>query len=349
MIQFIDLSPDGEFSPLAGYPSQMNTLYLMDPLSGLNLAGDSTFMLMLEGTRRGYPSAWCTPGDLYAREGAVAWARCQAVSTFPLHNDGPQGFQTGGQREVPLTDFDVIWMRKDPPFDMSYIFCTYLLEMAVTARSRDGRGATPRTCVYNHPEGLRSRNEKLFALQYEGLTPRTLVSHDIARIVEFAEELPGKMVIKPWDGNGGRGVLVSGKGDPNLRSMVELLTSDGKQFILAQQHLPAIAEGDKRILLVDGRPVGAMLRVPSPKDHRGNMHVGATVHRCELTSRDHEICEAIGPTLQREGQLFVGIDVIGGFLTEINVTSPTGIQEVNRLDGQRVERLIWDALESRQA
>lgn len=326
----------------------MNTLYVMDPLSSLNLAGDSTFMLMLEGTRRGYASAWCTPADLYAREGAVAWARCQAVGTFPVDNDGPHGFETGDWREVPLTDFDVIWMRKDPPFDMSYIFCTYLLEMAVTGRQGADRGMATRTRVYNHPQGLRSRNEKLFALQYGGLTPRTLVSHDIARILAFAEELPGKVVVKPWDGNGGRGVLVSEKGDPNLRSMVELLTGDGKHFILAQQHLPEIAQGDKRILLVDGRPVGAMLRVPSPKDHRGNMHVGATVHRCELTARDLEICDAIGPTLEREGQLFVGIDVIGGFLTEINVTSPTGIQEVNRLDGLRVERLVWNAVEARR-
>ncbi len=324
----------------------MRTLYVMDPLSSLNLAGDSTFMLMCEGTRRGYVSAWCTPADLHAREGAVAWARCQSVGSFPVHNDGPRGFETGEWREVPLTDFDVIWMRKDPPFDMSYIFTTYLLEMATWKPS--SAGAVPSgTRVYNDPRGLRSRNEKIFALEFADLTPETLLSHDINRIVGFTESLPGRVVLKPWDGNGGRGVLVSQAGDPNLRSMIELLTSEGRQFILAQRHLPEIALGDKRILLVDGEPAGAMLRVPSARDHRGNMHAGATVHPCDLTVRDQHICATIGPILRAEGQLFVGIDVIGGYLTEINVTSPTGIQEINRLNGTHVERLVWNAVEAR--
>lgn len=316
----------------------MNILYVMDPIASLNLAGDSTYMLMRESARRGHASAWCTPADLYAREGAVPWARCQDVATTaaPTH---AEAFRLGGWAERPLTDFDVVWMRKDPPFDMTYIFTTYLLDMAVTASGG-------RTRVYNRPQGLRSRNEKLFALQFAGLTPPTLVSHEIARIVAFAESLPGKVVLKPWDGNGGRGVLVSHKDDPNLRSMIELLTGEGRQYILAQQHLPAITAGDKRILLVDGEPVGAMLRVPGPKDHRGNMHVGATVQGCALNDRDREICAAIGGYLKAEGQLFVGIDVIGDSLTEINVTSPTGIQEINGLHGLHVERLVWDAIEA---
>ena len=314
----------------------MNTLYVMDPLASLNLAGDSTYMLMQESTRRGASVAWCTPSDLYAREGAVPWARCQPVVTRPVETGA---FDTGAWGERPLTDFDVIWMRKDPPFDMTYIFTTYLLEMATTASGG-------RTRVYNHPQGLRSRNEKLFALQFAGLTPPTLVSHEIARIVAFAESLPGKVVLKPWDGNGGRGVLVSHKDDFNLRSMIELLTGEGKHYILAQRHLPEIVDGDKRILLVNGEPVGAMLRVPGPKDHRGNMHVGATVHGCAITEREQTICAAISGMLKAEGQLFVGIDVIGGYLTEINVTSPTGIQEINRLQGVQVERQIWDAIEA---
>ncbi len=319
----------------------MNTLYVMDPLASLNLAGDSTYMLMREGTRRGWPAAWCTPGDLYAREGAVPWARCQPVRAFPPDAGHEHVWEKGPWEECALTDFDIVWMRKDPPFDMAYIFTTYLLEMATAL----DRGERPRTRVYNRPAGLRSRNEKLFAMQFLGLTPPTLLSHEIKRIVDFAESLPARVVLKPWDGNGGRGVLVTEKGDPNLRSMIELLTGEGRHYILAQQHLPAISEGDKRILLVNGEPVGAMLRVPGPKDHRGNMHVGATVHPCELTDRDREICHALAPTLKREGQLFVGIDVIGGFLTEINVTSPTGIQEINRLYGLDVERDVWDAIE----
>ncbi len=311
----------------------MNTLYVIDPLAGLNIAGDSTYMLMRESTRRGFPAAWCTPQDLYAVEGAVPWARCQSVQAYPPN--AAQVFDTGAWVERPLTDFDVIWMRKDPPFEMRYIFTTYLLEMAMRTGS---------TRVFNHPAGLRSRNEKLFALQFTGLTPNTLVSHEIPRIVAFTESLPGKVVLKPWDGNAGRGVLVTQKGDPNLRSMIELLTCEGRDFILAQQHIPAIVLGDKRILLVAGEPVGAMLRVPTATDHRGNMHAGATVVGCELNARDLEICAAIAPMLKAEGLLFVGIDVIGGYLTEINVTSPTGIQEINRLQGVQIERLVWDAI-----
>lgn len=316
----------------------MNILYVMDPIASLRLAGDSTYMLMRESSRRGHTSSWCTPSDLYAREGAVPWARCQPVRTTAAATHD-EAFELGAWEERPLTGFDVVWMRKDPPFDMTYIFTTYLLDMAITASGG-------RTRVYNRPQGLRARNEKLFALQFEGLTPPTLVSHEIARIVTFAESLPGKVVLKPWDGNGGRGVLVSHKDDPNLRSMIELLTGEGRHFILAQQHLPAITAGDKRILLVDGEPVGAMLRVPGPKDHRGNMHVGATVAGCGLTDRDRAICDAIGGYLKAEGQLFVGIDVIGDSLTEINVTSPTGIQEINGLHGVHVERLVWDAVEA---
>lgn len=318
----------------------MNTLYVMDPLASLNLGGDSTYMLMREGTRRGYEQAWCTPGDLYAREGATPFARCQGVRALPAGS--PRAFDVDAWLERPLTDFDIVWMRKDPPFDMTYIFTTYLLEMAVAL----DRGPLPRTRVYNHPAGLRSRNEKLFALQFADLTPPTLVTHEIQRIVDFTESLPGRVVLKPWDGNGGRGVLVSQRGDPNLRSMIELLTGEGKHYILAQQHVPAITEGDKRILLVDGEPVGAMLRVPGPKDHRGNMHVGATVQRCELTERERHICRTIAPFLKAEGQLFVGIDVIGGYLTEINVTSPTGIQEINGLYGLTIERTVWDVIEA---
>ena len=248
------------------------------------------------------------------------------------------GFERGDWAERSLGDFDVVWMRKDPPFDMTYIFTTYLLDLV-----------PPRTLVLNHPAGLRSRNEKLFAAAFVDLTPPTLISRDARRILAFTEALPGRVVLKPWDGNGGRGVLVSQRGDPNLRSMVELLTDNGRSFILAQQHLPEIAEGDKRIILVDGEPGGAVLRVPGHGDHRGNLHVGATAHPTTLTPRELEICARIGPTLRREGLVFVGIDVIGGCLTEINVTSPTGIQEVNRFDGVALEARIVDAALSRHA
>lgn len=316
---------------LASGASTMRTLFVMDPLSSLNYAQDSTWMLMREATRRGIEVAWCTPNDLFARDSA-GWARAQTVKAL----DGAPYFEEGPWEDALLGSFDVIWQRKDPPFDMSYIFTTYLLDFV------------PRTTlVLNRPDGLRARNEKLFAFTFSDLTPPTLLTRDLSRVMAFAQEQAaredGRIVLKPWDGNGGRGVLVSRAGDPNLRSMVELLTGDGRHFILCQRYLPEIRQGDKRILLVDGEPVGAMLRVPAEDDNRGNMHAGATVVATQLTEREREICGRIGAALRQEGFLFVGIDIIGGYLTEINVTSPTGIQQINQLDGVQIERLTWDA------
>jgi glutathione synthase len=290
-------------------------------------------MLMRETSARGHDAAWCHPNDLYVLSGQ-AHARVQSVHT-PA---GAPRFERGAWRDEPVGAFDVVWMRKDPPFDMEYIFSTYLLEKV-----------PPTTLVLNKPASIRSRNEKLFANEFVEFTPPTLVSRDAARVAAFAAAAPDRVVLKPWDGNGGRGVLVAQKGDRNLRAMVELLTQEGRIALIAQHYLPAIAEGDKRILLVDGAPVGAMLRVPGTDDHRGNMHVGASVQKTTLTDADRRICNAIGPRLKAEGLLFVGIDVIGGFLTEINVTSPTGIQEINRLDGVRIEAQVVDATEARLA
>lgn len=309
----------------------MRSLFVMDPLDSLDLSGDSTFMLMLASSRRGWPVAWCHPSEMWGL-GGKTFARAQWVVTTEA------GFERGEWAEVELSAFDVVWMRKDPPFDMTYIFSTYLLDFA-----------PPTTLVLNAPAGLRSRNEKLFAAAYADLTPPTLISRDIRKIMEFAASQSGKVVLKPWDGNGGRGVLVSQRGDPNLRSMIEVLSGEGRNYILAQRHLPEIAEGDKRILLVDGQPAGAVLRVPGTSDHRGNLHVGATAHAATLTDRELEICARIGPTLKAEGLVFVGIDVIGGWLTEINVTSPTGIQQVNRFDGVAIEEQLLAAAVRRHA
>ncbi len=312
----------------------MRTLFVMDPLARLNVSGDSTYMLMRETTARGFEAAWCTPDDLWIASGQ-AHARVQEVRTTAE----PPHFHTGRVHDVALGTFDCVWMRKDPPFDMAYIFATYLLEMV-----------PPTTLVLNRPSSIRSFNEKLFALQFPTLGPDTLVSRDADRIVAFVEGLEsGRAVLKPWDGNGGRGVLVTHAGDRNLRSMIELLTQEGRVAILAQAYVPGIADGDKRIILVDGTPMGAMLRVPSEKDHRGNMHVGATVRATTLTEADSRICDAIGPRLREEGLVFVGIDVIGGCLTEINVTSPTGIQEIARLSGTRLEAAVVDAALTRWA
>lgn len=307
----------------------MKTLFVMDPLERIHVSGDSTYMQMLEARRRGWPVAFCTPKDLYALDGR-AWARIQDVDVTRT----PPHFHPEPPRDTELGEFDVVWMRKDPPFDMDYIFTTYLLDLV-----------PPTTHVLNHPAAIRSANEKMFAQQWAELGPPTLITADVARALLFIQGADWeKVVLKPWDGNGGRGVLVSHKADPNLRSMLEVLTGDGRNYILVQRYIPEITQGDKRIILIDGEPVGWMLRVPSAGDHRGNMHVGATVQACELSEADRRVCDAIAPALKEMGLLFVGIDMIGEYLTEINVTSPTGIQEINRLMGLRLEQTLTDAV-----
>ena len=308
----------------------MKTLFVMDPLERIHIVGDSTYMLMLEARRRGWPVSFCTAGDLYAVDGA-AWGRIASVEV----QDHAPHFIPQPAEEVCLGEFDVVWMRKDPPFDMDYIFTTYLLDLV-----------PPSTTVLNDPATIRNANEKMYAMQWPHLCPPTLATRHIARAMAWAGQWE-KIVLKPWDGNGGRGVLVSHASDPNLRSMIEILTEEENQYILVQRYIPEIKLGDKRVILIDGDPVGWMVRVPQPGDHRGNMHVGATVEACELTERDRQICSELTPRLKAEGLLFVGIDIIGNYLTEINVTSPTGIQEINQLMGLRLERDLTDAVLNR--
>jgi glutathione synthase len=307
----------------------MKTLYVMDPIDRIDPLGDSTYMMILDGQRRGWRAWCCTPGELFTL-GGDGWARCCAVRVNGEHGATLVG---GAPEELPLGDFDVVWMRKDPPFNMDYVFCTYILDLV-----------PPRTLVLNRPAGLRNCNEKMVALRWPELCPPTLVTRDIARALAWIQRAPAKVVLKPWDGNGGRGVVVTQFGDGNLRAMLELLTDEQRTHIVVQHHIPEIVDGDKRIILIEGEPVGWMARVPQPGDHRGNMHVGAKVAGFDLSERDREICAAIGPFLKQRGLLFVGIDIIGRFMTEINVTSPTGIQEVNPLQGLTVERTLSDAI-----
>ncbi|RME25944.1 MAG: glutathione synthase [Deltaproteobacteria bacterium] len=305
----------------------------MDPMDRIHVEGDSTYMLMLEAARRGYPCWFCVPQQLRA-EGGQARAVCQPILARPT---APH-FEIGALEDRPLGDFDVVWMRKDPPFDIDYIFSTYLLDLA-----------PPSTLVLNRPASLRDFNEKMATFRWPELCVDTLVTQDIERAVAWARSQADRVVLKPWDGNGGRGVLVSHPDDGNLRSMVEILSNEGRRAIILQRYIPEIRNGDKRIILIEGEPVGWMLRVPQPGDHRGNMHVGARVEATELTQREREICATLAPTMRRAGLLFVGIDVIGDYLTEVNVTSPTGIQEINRLMGLQLERRVTDAVEARLA
>lgn len=311
----------------------MRSLFVMDPPHKLDLAGDSTYAVMAEHTLRGHEVAWCLPGDLFALDGK-AWARATPTE---VTWDAPF-WAHRSPVDRPLSEFDVVWMRKDPPFDMDYIFATYLLDKA---------GAD--VLVVNEPQGLKLFNEKLWAMDFARFHPKTLLSQDKARLRDFVDSIEGKVVLKPWDGNGGRGVVITEKSDRNLASLIEILTLDGRRAVIAQAYLPGIAKGDKRILLFDGEPVGAVLRVPGERDHRGNMHVGARVEATGLDARDREICDALSPHLKKWGMIFVGIDIIDGHLTEINVTSPTGIHEVNRLDGVQLEAQLVDLVEAKLA
>ncbi len=307
----------------------MKTLYVMDPLDRIDVNGDSTFMLMLEGCRRQAPVYACTPGDLYAK-GGRCWARCARVHV----QEDPLLLSAEEKMEEDLGTFDVVWMRKDPPFNINYIFTTYLLDLV-----------PPQTLVLNRPASLRDANEKMVVLRWPELGPKTLVTHEISRAFDWVNAAPGKVVLKPWDGNGGRGIVVTEQGDHNLRAMLETLTDEQRRYIVLQQYIPEIVHGDKRIILIDGEPVGWFNRIPGADDHRGNMHVGARVEACELTARDKEICSKLGPWMKNSGLMFVGIDIIGPYLTEINVTSPTGIQEVRTLMGLRIEQMLVDAVE----
>ena len=238
---------------------------------------------------------------------------------------------------MDLAEFDVILMRQDPPFDMAYITATHLLEHVAD-----------RVLVVNNPRSVRNAPEKLFVTHFEGLLPPTLITADRSQIIAFREE-HGDVIVKPLFGNGGAGVFRIKPGDENLNSLLEMFSTLYREPVIVQRYLPEVRQGDKRIILIDGEPAGAVSRVPAVGEARANLHVGGKAVKAELTDREREICALIGPTLREQGLIFVGIDVIGDYLTEINVTSPTGIQEIDRLDGASLEAKVWDAIEGRLA
>jgi len=305
----------------------MRALFVMDPLSTILVDQDSSYALMLEWQRRGNEVWHCGPLDLWGRDGQ-SYATASRLEVGPP----PAVAKVLEQGELSLAECQVIFKRTDPPFDMRYIFSTYLLDQS-----------GPNTVVCNEPAGLRDANEKMIILRFPDLIPPTLVTRDMDHITSFLREQGGRAVIKPWDGNGGRGIFVLEESDRNLGSLIETSTAGGREHVMLQAYLPEIEDGDKRIILVNGKPEGAFLRIPPKNDHRGNIHVGATVKACEMTDRDHQICERLAPYLRDNGLIFTGIDVIGGKLTEVNVTSPTGIQECTRLYGTHIESLIIDA------
>jgi len=305
----------------------------MDPIGSVNIDADSTFRIALEAQARGHTLFFYTPDRLAFDEGRVT-ARGWPID---LRREKGNHVTYGPEAEVDLASFDVVWLRQDPPFDMGYITTTHILERI-----------HPGTLVVNDPFWVRNSPEKLLVLNYPHLTPPTMIARDLATIRAFKAR-HGDVILKPLYGNGGAGVFRLDPNDRNLASLHELFTGMSREPLIVQKFLPDVARGDKRIILVDGEPVGAINRVPQAGETRSNMHAGGRPEKTGLTARDREICAAIGPDLKAKGQLFVGIDVIGDWLTEINVTSPTGLQEMERFDGTNGAARIWEVIEARRA
>ena len=304
----------------------------MDPIGPINIDGDSTFRIMEEAQARGHSLFYYTPDKLVFQEGRVT-AKGWPVTVQRVHGDH---FRLGDEIEVDLSDFDVLWLRQDPPFDMGYITTTHILDMI-----------HPDTLVVNDPFWVRNYPEKLLVLNFPDLTPPTMIARDLETLKEFRAR-HGDVILKPLYGNGGAGVFKLSQGDSNLASLHEMFAGINREPLIMQKFLPDVSKGDKRVILVDGEPVGAINRVPAAGETRSNMHVGGRPEKVDLTERDLEICAAIGPLLREKGQVFVGIDVIGDWLTEINVTSPTGLQELERFEGANVTAKIWKAIEARR-
>jgi glutathione synthase len=310
----------------------LRVAFQMDPIAGVNIDGDSTFRIALEAQERGHKLFHYTPDRLAYQEGRVT-ARGWPLTVRRVRGDH---FTLAPEVEVDLADIDVVWLRQDPPFDMGYITTTHLLDMI-----------HPRTLVVNDPFWVRNSPEKLLVLQFPDLTPPTAIARDLATLRAFRAR-HGDIILKPLYGNGGAGIFKLTADDGNLASLFEMFAGFSREPLIVQKYLPDVVKGDKRVILVDGAPVGAINRVPQAGEVRSNMHAGGRPEPVGLTARDREICARIGPVLRDKGQVFVGIDVIGDWLTEINVTSPTGLQELERFDGTNAAARIWDVIEAKR-
>ncbi len=304
----------------------------MDPMETVDINGDSSFALGLEAEKRGHELFHYDVNDLTFQDGRVtAYAR-----PVTLRREAGDHFSFGEVGKIDLVeDIDVILMRQDPPFHMGYITATHILDHI-----------HPETLVVNDPASVRNAPEKIFLTRFPDLMPPTMITRN-RRDVDLFRAEHRDIIVKPLYGNGGAGVFRIRPDDQNLNSLIEMFQESNPEAFIIQKFLPEVTAGDKRIILVDGEAVGAINRVPLAGEVRSNMHVGGEARRTELTDRERQICEAIGPTLREQGLLFVGIDVIGDYLTEINVTSPTGIQEIQRFDGTNIAAILWDAIEKR--
>ncbi|MGI9352782.1 MAG: glutathione synthase [Rhizobiaceae bacterium] len=303
----------------------------MDHVSTIQILGDSTFALGMEAQSRGHSLYHWEPDRLQLRNGEVR----AKIEQLDLRDDKGDHFTLGEAVDTNLSELDVVLLRQDPPFDMSYITTTHILERI-----------HPQTLVVNDPAAVRNAPEKILVTEFADLMPETLITRDFDAIASFRKEM-GDIILKPLYGNGGAGVFLLPESDMNFTSLLEMFDQQFREPLIAQRYLKEVRGGDKRIVLVDGEPVGAINRVPAENDARSNMHVGGRAEHSELTKREQEICERIAPTLKDQGFIFVGIDVIGDCMTEINVTSPTGIREVKKFSGTDIAALVWDAIEKR--
>ncbi len=309
--------------------------FVMDPLANVLADKDTTFAFMIEAQARGHAIYEAGLRDLFAR-GLQAFCRarrCEVMLAEPHYRYLDEG------ADYPLEAFEAIFMRKDPPADAAYLYATMLLSLADAHR----------TFVINSPSGLREANEKLYQLNFPDAIPPTIVTYAIPRIKAFLLDQGGEVIVKPLDGHGGEGVFLARRGDGNLNAILETVTQFGTRLVMAQRFIPEVRNGDKRLIVLDGEPLGCTLRVPLAEEVRGNIHVGGTCIKAEVTDRDRAICRMVQPRLQRDGLYFVGLDIIGGYLTEVNVTSPTGVQEIDRLDGANLEAKVIDFVESKAA
>jgi glutathione synthase len=310
---------------------KLNVAVQMDPIASIDITGDSTFAMMLEAQRRGHSLFHYHVKSLALRMGVL-----QAKGEVVVVRDEKENHFTASPHEtIDLSSQHVILMRQDPPFDMSYITATHLLDRI-----------HPKTLVVNDPTEVRNAPEKLYLLDYQQFMPETLITRDIAEIDAFRRDYD-EIILKPLYGNGGAGIYKTSKADMNFGSLMEMFQQLYPEPFIAQRYLPEVRHGDKRIILVDGKVAGAINRVPASSDHRSNMHAGGVAKPTTLTKREEEICEALGPDLKKRGLIFTGIDVIGDYMTEINVTSPTGIRQVKQFGGNDIAALIWDAIEER--